>query len=293
MTSTVLKSIAYFDVFDHPLNVNELKVLCEDKPNDLKEVLVTLVNQDIIFEYNGFYSLQKNVESLVQSRALKTNAAQKYFNKLPFYAKIIKSFPYVKGIGVSGSLSKNVMHEDGDIDYFIITAPNRLWICRTMLVAFKKIVLFNSRKYFCVNYFVDTNNLEIKDKNMFTAIETSYLLPVFNHALINDFKDKNSWSQQFVSAFQHPLVARDFRKAKGVNKVFEWFLNGKLGDRLDLFLMKFTYQKWQKKFPDFDLSKFELTMRTNRGVSKHHPQDFQNKVLTEYNEKLKKLGIEP
>jgi len=293
LTSTILKSIAYFDIFDHPLHIDELSIHCNAAEGDLREVLKGIVKEGNLFEFNSYFSLQSNVAKLVEDRELKTEAAQKYFRKLPRYAKIIKSFPYVKGIGVSGSLSKNVMHENGDIDYFVITSPNRLWICRTMLIAFKKIALLNSKKYFCVNYFVDTNNLEIRDKNMFTAIETSYLLPVYNHDLISEFKDKNSWSTSYVQRFNHKKEVKDYRHSKGFKKIVEWCLNGKIGDRLDLFLMKFTYKKWQKKFDNFDTSKFELTMRTNRGISKHHPRDFQNKVLKRYAEKLEKLGIKP
>ena len=37
-------------------------------------------------------------------------------------------------------------------------------------------------------------------------------------------------------------------------------------------------------FGDFDDAKFELTMKSRRYVSKHHPNDFQNKVLSKYEE---------
>jgi len=32
-------------------------------------------------------------------------------------------------------------------------------------------------------------------------------------------------------------------------------------------------------------------MRSNRGISKHHPSDFQNKVLTAYKERIEKLNL--
>lgn len=291
MTKAILKSIAYFDIFNHPLNISELNDLCQENNDSLMPALNLLILDETLYEYKGYYSLQRNIKPLVITRESKTNAAKNYLKKLPFYAKLIKAFPYVEGIGVSGSLSKNVMHDDGDIDYFIITSPNRLWICRTMLIAFKKIILFNSKKYFCVNYFVDTNNLEIKDKNMFTAIETAYLLPVFNHELIHNFKVTNDWSKQFINQFQHPMKQKDITQKRGIKNLIKWILKGRIGDKLDLYLMKFTYKKWQKKFTDFDITKFELTMRTNRGISKHHPRDFQNKVLASYTKKIKQLGI--
>ena len=181
------------------------------------------------------------------------------------------------------------MYDGGDIDYFIITAPKRLWICRTLLVLFKKVFLLNSKKYFCVNYFVDEDNLEIIDKNMFTATEVSYLLPVFNEELILQLKQKNNWTKEYFPHFTHPLKlninASKNKKWKGIESLF----SEKMGDLLDLWLMKITFKRWQKKFKHFNSSKFELTMRTNRGISKHHPQDFQNKVLGEWNQRMTNL----
>ncbi|MBK8679672.1 MAG: hypothetical protein IPN25_13810 [Sphingobacteriales bacterium] len=41
-------------------------------------------------------------------------------------SKFIGSFPFVRGVLLSGSLSKNRLAADGDIDYFIIAQPNAL-----------------------------------------------------------------------------------------------------------------------------------------------------------------------
>ena len=66
-------------------------------------------------------------------------------------AKFISKFPYIENVSISGALSKNYYNNDGDIDFFLITQPNRLWIARTLLIIYKKMFLLNSRKYFCVN----------------------------------------------------------------------------------------------------------------------------------------------
>lgn len=257
----------------------------------IQRSLSDLADQQIVFRYGDYYALQATVEELVSQRLDKEEQAKSYFKKLPFYARLIRSFPFVSAIGISGSLSKNVMHDDGDIDYFIITKPGRLWICRTFLVGFKKLFLFNSKKYFCVNYFVDEENLTIPDHNIFTAIETNFLLPVYNFEMIDQFKKSNEWSGAFLHSFKHPFGVKEIKGKSWLGRFLEFCLRGKLGDRLDLRLMKYTYKRWEKKFQNFDAKKFELTMRTNRGVSKHHPRDFQNKVLKAYNERLLALNI--
>lgn len=199
-------------------------------------------------------------------------------------------FPFVRGIAISGSLSKGVMHLDGDIDYFIITAPERLWICRSFLILFKKIFLLNSKKYFCVNYFVDENNLKIIDENIFTAVEITYLLPVFNDKLIQKLKDSNEWTHAYFPQFVHPIeLAIDSSKQKTF-KGNELIFKSGLGNNLDLWLMALTFKRWRKKFSHFKEAKFELTMRTNRGISKHHPQDFQNRVLNKLKAKMEQVN---
>lgn len=279
-------------MFSHPLHKQEIINLCD---NNIPEEEYDLAFKELIavgkcFEMNGYYSLQEDIDKLIDVRLLKEKEAKKYYNKLPFFVQLIGKFPFVRGVAISGSLSKGVMYKDGDIDYFIITAPDRLWICRTLLVLFKKVFLLNSKKYFCVNYFVDENNLEIFDKNMFTAVEIAYLIPVFNAPLIEKLKINNDWTQDFFPNFKHPLDMSFNTSKRKTKKGVEIIFGNKWGDGLDLWLMKFTFKRWQKKFSHFKNNKFELTMRTNRGVSKHHPQDFQNKVLNGLDERIMRIN---
>ncbi len=293
MKSEILRLLCYFDVFNHPLSRNELNALIgPHQEQDMQPVLETLLDEKNIYSSEDYFGIRESISDQVKRRTEKEERAKKYYRKLPRYLRIIKAFPFVRGVGISGSLSKNVMHEDGDIDYFIVTAPGRLWICRTLLVLFKKVFLLNSRKYFCVNYFVDERNLEIADKNIFTAIEVSYLMPVYNTAVFENFNAENSWTKNFINGNSPEFKIDPLEPKKGLKKVTEFFFYGDWGDRIDLFLMKRTYKRWEKKFKGFDADKFELTMRTNRGVSKHHPRDFQSKVLREYNTRLNQLGIE-
>mgnify|MGYP000395055072 CR=1 FL=1 len=144
MEDTILKHISYFDIFSHPLKEEEICNLLgiNSQSVEFYSVLNNLVKQNKCFIYDGYCSISKNVEELVQIRKVKEQKAQKYFKRLPSYVRLIKFFPFVKGLAVSGSLSKNIMHKDGDIDYFVITSPNRLWVCRTILIFFKKVFSF-------------------------------------------------------------------------------------------------------------------------------------------------------
>ena len=128
----ILEALAYFDIFNHPLTKQELLSIEQAKIEETEERLQEYSDKKLCYNSSEYFSISSNIKDLVLQRIEKENRAKLYTKKLPFYANIIKSFPFVKGIAISGSLSKGVMHKDGDIDYFIITSKNRLWICRTL-----------------------------------------------------------------------------------------------------------------------------------------------------------------
>ena len=287
----ILKWLAYFDVFQHPLTSKELAQLCSCDVEVIKEQVEHLEKERRCFIHGDYVSINSDVETLVEQRKFKEDEAGKYFSKLPRYVRLIRKFPFVKGIAISGSLSKNVMYEDGDVDYFIITQENRMWLCRTLLILFKKTILLNSRKYFCLNYFVDEKNLKIRDKNIFTAVEIAYLLPVYNLELFDDLKKQNNWVSNFIPPVDLDISTIQLEKKKR-SSVLEKIFSKNLGEKLDIYFMQLTYKRWQKKFSNFPKVKFDQTMRSERGVSKHHPKDFQNTVLSIYESKLKMLNIQ-
>lgn len=284
--SKILNTLAYFDVFNHPLTLHEIVrfggISDVDKVNEL---LDEMLSASVIFKLGDFYSLQQDF-SLEEKRIAGNNRAESCMQKAKKNAKFIAKFPYVKSVMVSGSLSKGVMPLDGDIDFFIITEPNRLWIARSMLVAYKKMFLFNSHKYFCVNYFIDHQHLQIEQQNIFTATEVVTLLPMVNPFIYEDFKLANQWvyeyySDAFVDQENCASPVRSF-----FQKISEPILNTKLGDHLDRFFLRITLRKWQKKFKSLSDEDFAVAMQSTNRVSKHHPNNFQRKVLDQYQKKM-------
>ncbi len=294
----LLEKLAYFAVFKHPLRASELQNALRNYYNyeRIEQALIHLQSVKLCFCFDGHYSALGSVKADLTTRLSNEKNAALYFQKLPFYARLIGAFPFVRGVAVSGSLSKGVIHADGDIDYFIITAHNRLWLTRMLLILFKKIFLFNSRKYFCVNYFVSEKHLEIPDKNLFTATEIATLLPVYRPEKVKEFREANSWHHGFYGHFEHPISVNIHPAGKQWLKRFgEWIFNNMLGDVLDIFSMHITVWRWHIKFKTFSRSKFDLTLRSTRNVSKHHPRDFQSVVLDRQNaiksDAEKRLGI--
>lgn len=280
----IIYNLIYGEIFNHPLCREELIKYSSLKVGENIEVfhhvLDELVEEGIINCENGFYYIFDH-NNKVKRRQEGHRNAETLMPKALSKAQFINKFPYVEGVGISGSMSKGVLFDDGDIDFFVITKPNRLWIARTFLILYKKIVLGNSRKYFCVNYFVDTNNLEIQEKNKFTAMEITTLIPA-DGPYIHDFFKKNEWVKSFHANYTHVPDQISPKQKPLWSVFFTKTLNGRFGEWVDEQFMRITLKRWKRKFGTFEEDKFDLAMKTRKYISKHHPSDFQNKVLNKY-----------
>lgn len=286
----IISTLIYFDIFNYPLTKPELLKFCHAKvisfPN-FDNALTSLLKEKYIEHAGEFYFI-KHDASMIDRRIKGNNLASKFHAPAKKYSRIISKFPFVKAVFISGSLSKGYMDKDSDIDYFIVTTAGRLWICRSFLILFKKIFLLNSHKYFCVNYFVDENNLEIHDKNIYTATEINTLMPMYNFDAFASFVQANQWTIDYLPNLNlYTVPANNENRKAYIKNVLEKLLQNDFGNWLEKLFFSITLNYWKKKFTQFSDEDFKNALRSREGVSKHHPNKFQQKVLTLYREKIK------
>jgi hypothetical protein len=77
-----------------------------------------------------------------------------------------------------------------------------------------------------------------------------------------------------------------------IKALSEFILKGWLGEKADTFFYKLFVWRWKNKFKHLDAGTFDINFRSRRNVSKHHPQGFQIKVLSEYEQRIKKFETE-
>jgi len=283
--------LLYFDIFEYPLSADELKLVTTDPTsNHLQE----LIEMGMVTKTQEWYHLS---DKMYLKRILVPSQVEQFAHRSKKSASLIAKFPFVRGVYVSGSISKGWADENTDVDYFIITTPNRLWLCRSMLILYKKLFLLNSRKYFCLNYFIDYESIEIEEKNIFTATEIRFLQPMVNLPLYNQFIKSNEWIAEY--GYNIPQLQESVNSTHSnpwLKRVVERMFSGKLGEWLDIRSMKTTLSYWKDKFPEMGNKDFEINFKSKRTVSKHHPGGFQKKVLKEYTERLaefeSKTGIQ-
>ena len=202
-------------------------------------------------------------------------------------ARFIARFPFVRAVMASGSLSKGYMDEKSDLDFFIVTAPGCLWIARTTLVMYKRLFLHNSHKEFCVNYFVDTDHLEIEEKNLFTATELATLVPLYNHSAYQAVLSSNPWVKVIFPNLTTQESALSENKTPPLFQKLSEVILFPFARWLDPWFLRVSLCRWLRLYgASYTKEDFEIAFKSKRHVSKNHPNHFQKKVLDRYQRKL-------
>ncbi len=284
-----LKTILYFSIFRYPLKVEEIHSYTNYVSiAETEKELQHLINEKILRKVDDFYVYGSDLDSVI--KRLRGNMyAKRALKKANQKAKFIAKFPYVEAVGISGSLSKGYYDNESDIDFFVITKPNKLWICRTLLMLYKKIFLLNSRKYFCVNYFVASSQMEIEEQNRFTATELKTLIPMQGKSTFQRFYDENNWIKNYFSKFEPDMNLVQEIERPFFSRSIELICDTRIGTLTDAIFKTITLKKWKSKFDYMNEEDFKVALKTTKNISKHHPSNFQKKVILSLNTKLEEV----
>lgn len=301
LKNNVLRTLLYYDIFSFPLNAEELFTFMPSNSVS-KQMFTELItglaaDEDNLFGLSeGYFYVKPNI-NFINIRKEKEKISRKMWRAVGIMTHVIKRFPYVRCILVTGSLSKNNSDRSSDLDFMIITEKNRLWLSKMLLTLFKKIFLFNSYKYFCLNYYITNDKLEIEEKNLFTATEIAYVKASYNTGLMEDFLRANLWVKDY---FPNYIVCDPNLNTPGckvhnrvsyLQKVMEFFLSGTLGDKLNERFRQTTIKYWYKHYSHIDKKERSHMFKSTESVSKAHPLNMQKKILNRYDDKLKEFNL--
>ena len=290
---SILKVLAYFDMFSYPLSEGEIRLFLDRTiPADhLEYLLEEMVMDRSIFRFENLY-IVRNEASLIARRRNGNSKAIPLIQKARKISGFLYWFPFVRGIGISGSLSKNYADENTDIDFFIITQANRLWIARTCMHLFKKLTFLVGRQHwFCMNYYVDEYAMQVHEQNIFTATEVVTLVPVHGNGVLTNFFNANNWVKEYFP--NHPAKTGNTVKPKEafIKRSIEYCLNNSFGEKLDNYLMRITTRRWKAKEQEqrLNMRGERMGLSTGKHFAKPNPDFFQQKVLSQFQRRLNEL----
>ncbi len=167
LKEAIIHLVAFFDLFEYPLTGYEIWYYL-DKPGQLSDLLKFLANDSpIIKQKNGFYFLAQREEIIItrQKRYNYTNRKLKIAKRFSYWFNLL---PFIKTIAISNSIGAHNLREGSDIDFFIITSPNRIWLSRFLCAGLAKLLnrrptKRNKQDKICLSFYITKDHLNLTD----------------------------------------------------------------------------------------------------------------------------------
>ena len=269
LEESALQTLHYFGYFEHALRVEEVHKYLNVKASlaAVETALNRLLKKGAVSCNDGLWALDE-AHCYIREKHLKRNARMLRAAKV--MGRFIQSFPFVRGVYLSGSLSKHgVTTKEDDLDFFIITKSGRVWATKLLLIAFKKVFLFNNEKYFCINLLMAEDQLELKKHNLYIATEAASLIPLTNPSLLREFWEKNPF---VLNRFPNLELPKKHSKQKKL-RVVEAIIDSTMGKALERSAHNRFKQHVEEK------RKESGYYDTSEGVSAYFPESVEERVL--------------
>ena len=230
LEKSILKTIAFFDIFSYPLTASEIfkwlyKAQQKYLLSDVREILKTsqILKKELATK-EGFYYI-KGRDHIYLRRKQNNNLAERKFRKVVYLAKVYRFVPFVRMVAICNSLAYSNASEKSDIDLFIISRRNTIWLARFFTIFIVKLLgrrpkEGNKRDTFCLSFFVDEDHLNIEHSRMgsddiYYPYWVSTLMPVYNpDALYEKFLEANSWCKNYLPNTYPNQFSQEVRATK-------------------------------------------------------------------------------
>lgn len=288
LAQSIYKTLVFFDAQDMPLTLAEISSYLVADPEISQMPTFRQIEKTILLELtsrvnsnHGFYFLSGR-EFLIPGRQKKYRTSLQNFRKAKKYLSFLRFFPYLRAVAISGSEALLNSSDSSDIDLFVLTKKNRIWLTRLLVSAYFQIL--GERRYsnrirgrFCLNHYVCEGQILRADQNLYTAVEYASLVPVLGRGALEKFWRENGWIRDFLAEPQYWPTNTFFGfQFSRLQKVFEFLLDFTLGPILNS--LSGLYQKRRIKMQEYILvSDAELSF---------HPGSRGQKVLRRFAAKL-------
>lgn len=290
MKQAILATLAYADIFDYPLTVDEIWtwLIWEDgrqKTEDREKFAHSLqfaLNSQLIRTNQGFYFLNGR-EEIVVLRKKREQYSQEKIKKAEKVVEILRRISWIKLIGITGALARKNTKRNDDIDLFFITSSNRLWLSRgTIVLILSFLGLYRQptriKNMICPNMLVSEDNLKMGPEDLFVAHEVCLMKPIFERdGVYFKFLQANSWVKKFL-----PHVYRRLTRIGNADKR-RISINQRLGQRSS------AVERLARNIQLWYMRKRRTTEIVSDNLIKFHPQDARDWVLKEYQIRLRNL----
>jgi hypothetical protein len=202
LEQSIAQALAYADVFDFPLTPTEIHRYLIGGAAPLRAVQAALETASApggwIQSEGGYYTLSGR-RALAKTRASRSLRAANLWREATKYGRRISRLPFVRMVAVTGALAVDNPGENEDIDYLIVTAPGRLWICRGLILILARWAA-RGGVTLCPNYLIARTEraMVFPEQNLYTAHEVAQMVPLAGMEVYDELRLRNRWVLDYL-----------------------------------------------------------------------------------------------
>ena len=265
LQNAIIETLAYSDIFDYPLKVDELRRFLVISAS-LHEVEQSAAEMKDISFRDGYYYLAGRDE-IVELRKHREAASQKTFKRAMFYGRILGALPFVRMVALTGSLAMLNLSKNPDMDFMLVAKHGRVWTARAFAILLGKIArLFGDT--ICPNLIISERTLDWPLPDLYSAHELCQMIPIAGLDFYLRLFDANQWIKSFLPN-ANPKTSEVFATSK-VWRAVEFPLQGSLGAKLESWEMSRKIKKFSAQ-PGFG-EETVFTADICQGNFNHHRQ---------------------
>lgn len=210
---SVFHTLTYSDVFEYPLSAPEVWRYLTGIKTSFDQVVRALADENAFTQVQEYFTLRGR-EHIVATRKRRSEIAARLWPKAARYGRIIASLPFVRMVAITGSLAMSNTDEGNDVDFMIVTAPNRLWTCRALSLLVARVAKLE-RIRLCPNYLVTTQALRFEERSIYVARELAQMIPLSGMEVYQEVRRQNNWVDDFLpNAGTAPELPRGIKPAR-------------------------------------------------------------------------------
>ncbi len=226
--------LAYSAVFEFPLTTAEVLKRCWRFEGETVPTQPQIEKVLRLLRSLGKVSLTKELWHLVFQPQAPSNRlhwerySQQKIEQATPVIKFLTSLPWVVGVAITGSVAVNSAKKDDDVDFMVVTEPNRLWLTRLLTLFFA--MKYGKRRSFareepnswCFNLWLDSDNLLVPQAQhtLYTAYEVCQAKWVTNRRKTAEkFLKENTWVKPILLEYYEQRKKQINRLAQLENRL--------------------------------------------------------------------------
>lgn len=291
LEDAIVKTVAFFDVFDYPLTVDEVSERLLGFEASREDIQHTVQKSERILFIDGYVVFPQR-ERIVALRLQNVSQDLALWKRVKKYEWIFRCVPFLHGVYVCNRLAISQGIEESDIDLFVVADTGRMFFVRTMLLVIFQI--FGARRHgdkipgrFCLSFFVDMSAADLSPLLLGSDIYFAYwfllLKPLYG---IFDIAKMNTWIEEYFSKNILPSSSDvNFSRPNFFGDFLQWIFGGKFGNFIERRLMSWQLARAVKKSEA--LGKPDGLVLTEHCL-KFHDHDMRSQYFREWKRRIEK-----